>query len=83
MIIPIRGAVYAVGDNLQRGGGRLRQRRLQRLALLRGKGGKHPIRQIIVRVGLGAHADLHPREILAAQLGDDGLDPIVPAGGAL
>ena len=39
--------------------------------------------QILIGMGFAADADLHPGEILGADLGDDGLDAVVPAGGAV
>ena len=34
-------------------------------------------------MGFGSHADLHPGEVLASQLLDDGLDAVVTTGGAV
>ena len=34
-------------------------------------------------MGLGAHAEAHPGEVLAAQFGDDALQAVVSAGGAV
>ena len=55
----------------------------QRLFVLCREGGQHPVRQIVFRVGLGAHTDLHPGKVLTAQLLNDGLDAVVPPGGAI
>ena len=46
-------------------------------------GGQHPVGQIIVRVRLGADADLDPRELVGAETGDKGLQAVVPACGAV
>ena len=59
------------------------QRHTQRLLILCGEGGQHPVRQIILRRGLGSHTDLHPGKVLAAQFLNDGLDAVVPAGRAV
>ena len=56
------------------------QSRLQSLFFLGGKCAQHPIRQIKIRMGLGAHTDLYPGEILIAQLGNDGFDAVMAAG---
>lgn len=39
--------------------------------------GQHPIRQIIIRMRLGADTDLDARELLRAQHGDDALDAVL------
>ena len=46
-------------------------------------GGEHPVGQVVVRVRLGADADLDPRELVGAQAGDDGLEAVVAAGRAV
>ena len=53
------------------------------LFVQRRKGTQHPIRQVVIRVGLGANADFHPGEVLAAQLLDDGFDAVVASGRTL
>ena len=51
----------------------------QSLFLHGGEGGKHPIRQIIVGMGLLSHTDLDALKILSAQMLDNTLDSIVSA----
>ena len=56
------------------------ERNTQRFFFLCGEGTQYPVRQILLGVRFGAHADLYPGKILAAQLLDNGLDAIVAAG---
>ena len=58
------------------------QRSLQRGLIGLRDGSEHPVRQIVVRTGLGADADLHARELVGPQRGNDRFDAVVSAGGA-
>ena len=41
------------------------------------------IRQILLGMGFAAHTDLHPGKGLGADFLDDGLDAVMPPGGAV
>ena len=73
----------AVGNNAQSSICGSLQSLLQDLFLGRGEGGQHPVSQVKIRTGLCANPYFHPGEVLTSQLGDDGLDSVVAAGGAV
>ena len=53
------------------------------LLLLGREARQHPVRQIVIRVGLLPHADTDAGEILRAQFGDQRLGAVVAAGRAV
>ena len=59
------------------------QRNRQSLFFHGREGGKHPIRQVVIGIGLCAHTDLDPGELLAAHFLNDGFDSVVSAGRAV
>ncbi len=79
----VGGLRYAAVDDRQGGVGGVFQGHGHGLFLQRGEAPQHPVRQIVVRTGLGPHADFDPGEVLTPQLGDDGLNAVVASGGAL
>ena len=74
--------LHAVLNKAQRRVCRMPQRSLQRWLIGLRDGSEHPVRQIVVRTGLGADADLHARELVGSQRGNDRFDAVVSAGGA-
>ena len=49
----------------------------QSLGVLRRELAQHPIRQVVVRAGLGSHTDADAGKAVAAQPGDDALQAVV------
>lgn len=80
---PVGGLRHAVIDDAQGGVGGVFQGHGQRFFLTCREGGQHPCGKVVFRVRLGTYPDLDPGKILTAQLLNDGLDAVVPAGGTL
>jgi len=81
-VVTVCGFVNAVVDDAQGCLSGPYQRILQSFFVVGGEGAEHPVGQLHLGMGLGAHTDLHPGEFLGTHLGDDGLDAVVAAGGA-
>lgn len=52
------------------------------LLVLAGEPAQHPVGQVVVRVGLLAHAYPQAGKLICAQVLDDAFQPVVSAGGA-
>ena len=75
----VHGLPDAIFDD---GGGRLDsplQDGGELLLLLGREARQHPVRQVVIRVGLLPHADTDAGEVLRAQFGDQGLGAVVAA----
>ena len=52
------------------------------LEILPGEFGEHPVGHVVVWVGLLAHPDLDPGELVGTQVLDDALEAVMTPGGA-
>ena len=76
VVLALRQPQLAVHDELG-GSFDVRAAVRQSLGVLGRKFAQHPIRQVVVRAGLGSHTDADAGKAVAAQPGDDALQAVV------
>ena len=81
VILALCQTQLAVHDELC-GGFQIRVAAAQSLGILCRELAQHPRGKVVVRVGLGTHADADAGEVLPAQAGDDALQAVMSACGA-